>query len=139
MVIWWKNFTDQVDSTMWKFHNYSIAQILREISYRGFWSAKSAILTHFETLNFDFYEFSYHLKAESYQINKILCPSNWKILKFPHCEFLILILAQAMSAFSSTFFHYLFFFQILGKFVGQTFPSHMALFKIWHSNWNSCC
>ena len=33
--------------------------------------AKSAILTHFESLNFDFYEFLHFLQAEIYQINKM--------------------------------------------------------------------
>ena len=34
-------------------------------------SAKSAILTHSEALNFDFYEFLHFLKAEIYQIDKM--------------------------------------------------------------------
>ena len=37
-----------------KFHDYSISQILREINWRETKSAKSAILTHLEALNFDF-------------------------------------------------------------------------------------
>ena len=50
--------------TVWKFHNFSITQILREINFGDSRSAKSAILGHFEALNFDFYEFWHFLKAE---------------------------------------------------------------------------
>ena len=42
----------------------SDTQILREINFRDSRSAKSAILTHLELLNFDFCEFLYFLKAE---------------------------------------------------------------------------
>ena len=48
-------------STMWKFHDFSITQILREISFANSKSAKHAILTHLEALNFDFYEFMHFL------------------------------------------------------------------------------
>ena len=57
--------------TVWKFQDFGITQILREINFEDSWSAKSAILTHFEALNLDFYEFLHFLKAKSYQINKI--------------------------------------------------------------------
>ena len=60
--------------TVWKFQNFSITQILREIIFRDSRSAKFAILTHSEALNFDFYEFLHFLKAEIYQINKIHSP-----------------------------------------------------------------
>ena len=50
--------------TVWKFHDFSITQILREINFGDSRSAKSAILTHLEALNFDFYEFLHFLKAE---------------------------------------------------------------------------
>ena len=51
--------------TVWKFHNFSITQILREFKFLDSTSAKSAISAHFEVLNFDFYElwhFSKRLK-----------------------------------------------------------------------------
>jgi len=41
-------------STVWKFHDFSIAQILLEINSGDSRSAKSAILPHLEALNFDF-------------------------------------------------------------------------------------
>ena len=50
--------------TVCKFHDFSITQILREINFRDFRSAKSAIWTHLEALNFDVYEFLHFLKAE---------------------------------------------------------------------------
>ena len=55
---------------MWKFHDFSITQILREINFEDSNSAKSAILSHLEALNFDFYEFLHFLKASIYLINK---------------------------------------------------------------------
>ena len=55
---------------MQQFYDFSITQILREIIFGDSWSAKSAILTHLEALNFDFYGFFHFLKAEIYQINK---------------------------------------------------------------------
>ena len=55
---------------MWKFHAFSVAQILRKIKFGDSRSAKSAILTHLEVLNFDFNEFLHFLKAEFYPINK---------------------------------------------------------------------
>ena len=41
-------------STLWKFHDFSIAQILREIDYENSSGAKSAILKRLEAMNFDF-------------------------------------------------------------------------------------
>ena len=58
---------------MRKFHDFSITQILREISFEDFTSAKSAILAHLGALDFDIYEVLHFLKAETYQINKIHC------------------------------------------------------------------
>ena len=42
---------------VWKFQDFSITQILREINFSDSKSAKSAILTHLEALDFDIYEF----------------------------------------------------------------------------------
>ena len=56
---------------MWKFHEFSIAQIFREINFGDTESTKSATLTHSEALNFDFYEFLHILKTEIYLIYKI--------------------------------------------------------------------
>ena len=54
--------------------DFSITQILREINFGDTRSAKSAILTHLEALNIDFYEFLQFLKAEIYQISEIHSP-----------------------------------------------------------------
>ena len=62
------------DFTVWKFHDFSVTQISREINFRDSRSAKSAILTHLEALNFDFYEFVQSLEAVIDQINKIQTP-----------------------------------------------------------------
>ena len=53
--------------TVWKLQDFSVTQILREINIGQYRSAKSAILTDFETLNHDLYEFLPFLKAEIYQ------------------------------------------------------------------------
>ena len=61
--------------TVWKFHDFFIIQIFREITFGDYRSAKSDNLTHLEALNFDFMQFTYHfLKAEIDQINKIRSP-----------------------------------------------------------------
>ena len=39
---------------MWKFHKFSITQILREINFGDSESAKSAVLTILEALNYNF-------------------------------------------------------------------------------------
>ena len=44
-------------TTVCKFEKISVNQILREISFGDSVSAKSAIATHLEALNFNFYEF----------------------------------------------------------------------------------
>ena len=59
---------------MWKFHDFPITQILREINFGDSRSAKSAIKTHLEALHFDFYEFLPFLKAEIDQNIKIHTP-----------------------------------------------------------------
>ena len=92
---------------MWKFQDFSITQILREINFWDSQSAKSAILTHLEAPDFDFFGFLQFLKDEIYQNNKIPSLkkrkngrfttsrlskieftqnlSDRKILKFSHC------------------------------------------------------
>ena len=52
---------------MREFHEFPIAQILREIKFGDFRSAESAILTHLEALNLGFYEFLHFLKVGIYQ------------------------------------------------------------------------
>ena len=47
----------EVQNTVWKFHNFSTTQILREINFEDSRSAKSANLTHLEALNSDFMNF----------------------------------------------------------------------------------
>ena len=44
-------------NTVWKFHDFSITQILRESKFVQSRSTKSTILTHLGALNFAFYEF----------------------------------------------------------------------------------
>ena len=56
---------------MWKFQDFSITQILREINFGDSRRAKSANLTNLEVLNFAFYEIWHFLKAKIHQINKI--------------------------------------------------------------------
>ena len=49
---------------MWKFHDFSITQILREIKFEDSKIAKSAIFTNLEALNLDFYAFLYFVMYE---------------------------------------------------------------------------
>ena len=59
-----------------------ITQILREINFADPGSAKSAILTHSEALNFEFHEYFHFSKAEIYQIYKSKNPQQCgKVLK----------------------------------------------------------
>ena len=59
---------------MWKYHDSSLTQILREINFEESRSTKSAILAHSETRKADFHEFLHFLKAVIYQNNKIHSP-----------------------------------------------------------------
>ena len=73
---------------MGKFQNFpTITQILREINIGDFRSAKSAILTHFEALNYHFDEFLHFLKAAIYQINRIQSPNDVKNGSFSTSRF----------------------------------------------------
>ena len=58
------------------FHDFSIAHILREINFGYCRSAKSAILTHLDALNFDFHEFLHFLKAEITKLTKFRAPKR---------------------------------------------------------------
>ena len=64
-------------NTVWKFHEFSIIQILSEIKVDEFRASQSAILSHLEALKFDFYDFLHFLKAEN-QNNKIHNPEMSK-------------------------------------------------------------
>ena len=51
--------------SVWKFHNFSISLILREINFGDSRSAKYAIIPHLGALKIDFfYDFLHFLKAE---------------------------------------------------------------------------
>ena len=71
-----------IKATVWKLQNLPITQILREINFQEFRSAKSAILPHLETLNFDFYAFLHFLMVEIHQISKIQSLTNSKNIRF---------------------------------------------------------
>ena len=68
--------------TVWKFHNFSITQNLREIAFGDSRSAKSTNSTHLEALNLDLYTFLHFLKAESYQIKNFRASKNEKMADF---------------------------------------------------------
>ena len=75
--------------TVWKVHNFSIAQKLREIDSR---SKKSAISAHLEGLKFDFLHF---LKFEIYQnykfwVLKIVGTAILELLHSPRLNWMIL-------------------------------------------------
>ena len=64
---------------MSKVHEFSITQILRETNFGDFRSAKSAISTHLEALNFDFNQFLNFVKAENDQKTKFRAFKNVKM------------------------------------------------------------
>ena len=66
---------------MWKFHDFSTTQILREINIGDFRRAKSGI-TRLEALKFDFYEFLHLLIPDFYQMDKIHRPQKGKNSNF---------------------------------------------------------
>ena len=68
--------------TVWKFHDFSITQILRDINFWILEFQKFAIFTHSEALNFDFHEFLHLLKAETYQIAQFRAPKMAKMAFF---------------------------------------------------------
>ena len=61
-----------VHFTVWKFHDFSISDFLREINFEDSESSKSAILTYLEALIIDIYEFLQFLKAEIYHLTKFI-------------------------------------------------------------------
>ena len=63
---------------MWKFHDFTVTQMLSEINDWESIIAKSAVLTHLEAKHFSSYEFLHFLKIENYQNNKMLSPKNGK-------------------------------------------------------------
>ena len=65
--------TDHSVEISWFF----ITQILREIISGNSRSAKPAILTHLEALNFSFCDFLHFLKAKIYQINHFQSLKNY--------------------------------------------------------------
>ena len=71
---------------MWKFHDFSITQILHEINFRDFQSAKSAILTQLEALNSYFHEFLHLLKAENTKLTRLKAPKMAKTADFALLE-----------------------------------------------------
>ena len=48
----------------WKFKDFPVNQILREIKFGDFRRPKTCLLTHLEALNLDFYEFFAFSKVE---------------------------------------------------------------------------
>ena len=72
---------------MWKFHEFSITEILREINFGDSRSGKPAILTHLEAVNFHFYELLYFLNAGIDQINKIQNPKIGKLSRVSKIDF----------------------------------------------------
>ena len=62
---------------MWKFHDFSITRILREINFRDSRSAKSPILTHLEAINFVHLGIFAIFKCENFIKTKIQSLQNY--------------------------------------------------------------
>ena len=82
-----------------------ITEILSEINFEDSWSAKSAILSHSEALNFDFYEILHFLKAEIDQIYNIIAAEMAKPAVFALREFTTLISRKISVINKSWNFH----------------------------------
>ena len=67
-------YSRSYQSTLWKFQDFSVFQILREINFWESRSTKSAILTHLEAPKLDFYLILDILKTKIYKINQIQSP-----------------------------------------------------------------
>ena len=76
---------------MWKFHYFSITQILCEINFWNSIGAKSAILTQLVALNLDFYEFLHSMNAEIYHVKKFRAPQNGKNCSFRTSTYILKI------------------------------------------------
>ena len=61
--------------TVWKFYDFSIIHILREINFGESRSEKSTIVSHLVALNFDFLHF---LEAKIDQIHTFQSPKHGK-------------------------------------------------------------
>ena len=72
-----KQQSDQI--TVWKIHDISITQILREIKFGDSRSPKSAIYTHLEALNFDLYEFLHFGRLKFTKLTQFRASKNGKI------------------------------------------------------------
>ena len=75
--IWKKYSCSYYVLTVWKFHDYSIDQILREINFGDSRSAKTFFLDTFKDCTFlfsNFHELLHFLKDETHQNNKIQGP-----------------------------------------------------------------
>ena len=67
-----------------KFHDFTITQNLREINSKDSRSAKFAVLTHLETLNFDFHE---NLQIDKIQNLKIGKNGSFRTSRFSKIDF----------------------------------------------------
>ena len=64
--------------TVWKFYNFTITQILRELNFGWFEKVKNCHSNHLEALNFDFWEISH------FEMSKI---QNSELLIWSKCHF----------------------------------------------------
>ena len=63
---------------MWRFGDFTVTQILREMNFEDSRSAKAAILIRLDALNFDLYEFLHFLKAAITKLIKFRAPQKSK-------------------------------------------------------------
>ena len=63
---------------MWKFSNFSITEFLHEFNFGDSRGAESAILSHLETLKFDFYEILHFFNPVISLTNKFRSPKMAK-------------------------------------------------------------
>ena len=73
--------------TVWKFHNFSITQILREINFEESRSVNWPFGTHLEAQNSNFYELSHFLKLT--KLSKFKAPkiANFRTFRSSKIDF----------------------------------------------------
>ena len=78
-------------ATVWKLQNYFVAKNLREIKVGESRVSKSAILTNWKALSFDFYEFVHYMTAKFNKLSKFRAS---KMTKTADLELLDSLLAE---------------------------------------------
>ena len=127
------------DYTMWKFHNFSIKKILRQINFGSFWSTKSGMFCTFSASDFLFSWIFARLKAEIHQKINIQSLQNWQrmaVLVLPLPVFPTVAMPWQMWPYSISSGHE--FFSFMASHISPQKVQNVAIFdfaKFFGHNW----